>query len=362
VKRPVKPLVLVLGGIALAVLVLLVYVAHIGGVFRTIETRFAGTCSVVSLAGSSEDIQIDSERGVAYLSVLNRASVARGEAGTGTVMLLDLNLAEPAPRAALTYDPPDFRPHGISRLSRAGEPDRLFAISHRPDGSHAVELFEQGSSGTFLPSETLRDAAFVHPNALVAVGPREFYLVNDTESGESEPRFVDAMLQRGHATLVYFDGQQARVVASDLAFPAGIAASADGSRLYVGEALASQLRIYRRDARSGALALDEVVPLQTAPDNINIDADGVLWIAAHPRLLAFQSHVHDPAKRAPTQVLRFDPRGPKPAGGGPDLRLAQILTDDGTGISAGTVAAHWRNQLLVGALLDPKVLTCKMNP
>ena len=361
-KRPVKPLVLVLGGIAVAVLVLLVYVAHIGGVFRTVETRFAGTCSVVTIEGSSEDIQIDSERGVAYLSVLNRASVARGDAGTGTIMLIDLNLAEPAPRAALAYDPPDFRPHGISRLSRAGEPDRLFAISHRPDGSHAVELFEQGSSGTFLPRETLRDAAFVHPNALAAVGPREFYLVNDTESSEPEPRFVDVMLQRGHGTLVYFDGQQARVVASDLAFPAGIAASADGSRLYVGEALASQLRIYRRDARTGALALDEVVPLQTAPDNINIDADGVLWIAAHPRLLAFQSHVRDPAKRAPTQVLRFDPRGPKPAGGAPDLRLAQILTDGGSGISAGTVAAHWRNQLLVGALLDPKVLTCKMNP
>jgi sugar lactone lactonase YvrE len=256
--------------------------------------------------------------------------VARGEAGTGTLMLLDLNLAEPAPRAALTYDPPDFRPHGISRLARAGEPDRLFAISHRADGSHAVELFEQGSSGTFFPRETLRDAAFVHPNALAAVGPREFYLVNDTESSEPEPRFVDVMLQRGHGTLVYFDGQQARVVAADLAFPAGIAVSADGSRLYIGEALASRLRIYRRDARNGALALDEVVPLQTAPDNINIDADGVLWIAAHPRLLAFQSHVRDPAKRAPTQVLRFDPRGPKPAGGAPDLRLAQILTDGGS--------------------------------
>jgi hypothetical protein len=50
-------------------------------------------------------------------------------------MLLDLNLAEPAPRAAMACDPPGFRPHGLSLFMRGSEPARLFAISHRPDGS-----------------------------------------------------------------------------------------------------------------------------------------------------------------------------------------------------------------------------------
>jgi len=362
VKRLVKPLVLVVGGIVLAGVVLLLDLARFGGVFRRFETSFAGSCSAVALAGSSEDIQVDREHGIAYLSVLNRASAAGGESLGGTIMLLDLNLAEPAPRAALAYDPQDFRPHGISRLQFAGEPDRLFAISHRSDGTHSVEILEQGASGTFFPKESLRDAAFVHPNALAAAGPRQFYLVNDSDAKGALAKFAEAAFRRGHSTLAYFDGKESRVVAADLAFPAGIALNADGTRLYVGEALAKQLRIYQRNPQDGALILDEIVPLDTAPDNLNVDADGVLWIAAHPKLLAFFRMLHDPAKRAPTQVLRFDPRGPKPAAGEPDARVSQIYADDGTGFSAGTVAARWHDEFLIGALYEPKVLICRPNP
>ena len=88
----------------------------------------------------------------------------------------------------------------------------------------------------------------------------------------------------------------------------------------------------------------------------------MLWIAAHPKLLAFAAHVRKPGRRAPTQVLRFDPRGPKPAAGAADLRLSQVYGNDGTQLSAGTVAAHWHDEFLVGALFDSKVLICKPSP
>ena len=107
------------------------------GTFHAFDPGFAGTCAAVTTGGSSEDIQVDAQRGLAYLSILDRASLARHEPVNGTVMLLDLNLAEPTPRAAMAFDPPDFRPHGLSIFTRTGEPARLFAISHRPDGSHA---------------------------------------------------------------------------------------------------------------------------------------------------------------------------------------------------------------------------------
>ena len=131
--------------------------------FHAFDPGFAGTCAAVSIAGSSEDIQVDAQRGLAYLSVLDRASLARHEQVDGTVMLLDLNLAEPAPRAAMAYDPPGFRPHGLSVFTRGGEPARLFAISHRPDGSHAVEIAEQDANGAFVPKESVTDPAFVQP-------------------------------------------------------------------------------------------------------------------------------------------------------------------------------------------------------
>jgi arylesterase/paraoxonase len=346
-------LLAVLGIIVLAMLGLLIEVARLGGVFRFVANRSPGTCAPLSLGGSAEDIQVDRQRGLAYLSVLDRASLARGEPAEGSIMLLDLNLAEPVPRAALTYDPPGFRPHGLSLFEREGEPARLFGISHPADGGHSVELFEREPYGAFVPRQSVRDPLFVHPNAIAAVGARQFYLANDTSQPEKSSPALDAFLRRGDSTVVYFDGAKARVVASGLRFVAGMAASPDGQRLYVGEALGGQLRVYRRDAASGDLALEQIVPLGTAPDNLNVDAGGVVWIAAHPRLFAFLAHVRNPVERAPTQVLRYDPR---------DGKVTQVYESDGSPLSAGSVAAHWRDEFLIGGVLDHQVLICKTQP
>ncbi len=352
-KRLVKPLAIGLGIVVLVLVLFALDFARIGGTFRHLETGFAGKCSPVAAGGSSEDIKIDRVRGLAYLSFLDRDAVARGEPVTGTVSLLDLNLANPAPRAAMAWDPRGFRPHGLSLLQRAGEPDRLFAISHRPDGTHAVEIAERDASGAFAPRDTVLDAAFVHPNALVAVGPRQFYLVNDSATTDARDQSSEVLLRKGAGSLVWFDGTRSQVVERGLKFPAGMALSPDGTRLYVGELMAGQMRIYRRDATSGALQLERALALDSAPDNLDVDADGVVWIAAHPKLLAFFAHVKDAGKRSPTQVLRFDPR---------NQQLTQVYGDDGAQLSAGTTAAHWHNEFLVGALLDPKVLICSPSP
>lgn len=360
-KRPSRPLLIGLGIPVLALFLLALELARFAGEFREFDARFPGSCSTITLAGSAEDVQIDRPRGIAYLSILDRAAGTPSSEITGSVMLLDLNLEQPAPRAAFAWDPPNFHPHGLSLLTRAGQPHRLFAISHWPDGSHAVEVAEE-SGGAFFPKETLRDAAFVNPNALVAVGAREFYLVNSTDAPADSPRLREFLLRQGRGNLVYFDGRHARVLEQGLGFPAGIAASPDGSRLYVGEALFKRLRIYRRDPANGAVTLEETVDLGTAPDNIDVDADGLVWIAAHPKLFAFLRHAREPARRAPTQVLLFDPRRPKPAADAHDARLIQVYGNDGAGISAGSVAAHWRSEMIIGAVFDPKVLICKPPP
>lgn len=359
-KKPSRPLLIGVGILALVLCLAAIEVARFAGELRGFDARFPGSCTTIALSGSAEDVQVDQQRGIAYLSILDRTARA-GSGVTGSVMLLDLNLEQPAPRAALAWDPPKFRPHGLSLLAQAGQPRRLFAISHGPDGSHTVEVAEE-SGGAFFPKQTLRDAAFVKPNALVAVGPREFYLVNSSDAPDDAPRLREFLLRQGRGSLVYFDGRHARVLEQGLGFPAGIAASPDGTRLYVGEALSKRLRIYRRDPASGDVALEEVVALGTAPDNINVDADGVVWIAAHPRLFAFLRHARDPARHAPTQVLRFDPRQPKPTAGADDPRLLQVYGNDGAQISAGSVAAHWRSEMIIGAVFDPKVLICKPPP
>lgn len=52
----------------------------------------------------------------------------------------------------------------------------------------------------------------------------------------------------------------------------------------------------------------------------------------------------------------FDPRQTG------DARLTQVYLNAGEEISGGTVAARWRDEFLIGALFDEKVLICKPNP
>lgn len=355
-KKPLKTLGLVFSCIVLAAIVLGARVVWVGGFFTSVTPSFDGACRAIGLGGSSEDIRIDRQRGVAYLSLLDRDSVSKGEALNGTVMLLDLNLAEPAPRAAMTFDPAQFRPHGISLLQQPGQPSRLFAISHPADGTEVVEIAEQDGNGGFFPKATVRDPAFTHPNAIAAVGAEQFYLVNDRRTAGAWERIRGVLFRSGDATLVFHDGKFARVLVDDLAYPAGLALSPDGRKVYVPEVLARSLRVYARSPDDNSLRLEETIALGTAPDNIDVDEDGVVWIAAHPKLLRFVAHARDSSERAPTQVLRFDPRERG------DARLKQVYLDDGREISAGTVAANWRGQFLIGGLLDKKVLLCKPNP
>ena len=103
--------------------------------------------------------------------------------------------------------------------------------------------------------------------------------------------------------------------------------------------------------------------LRTAPDNLNVDDDGVVWIAAHPKLLKFSRTCAIPADAAPTQVLRFDPRRRQARRRRARHRVSPRCTRmTARRFQRGSVAAHWRNEFLVGALLDHKVLICKPNP
>ncbi|HEY3253687.1 MAG TPA: SMP-30/gluconolactonase/LRE family protein, partial [Polyangiaceae bacterium] len=348
-KNPWKPLKWAGALVAMTFGVAGIAALRFGGAFRSIEPAFAGTCRSIALGGSSEDIAIDRRRGIAYLSLLERDSARHDEQVLGTVMLLDLNRPEPAPRAAMAFDPEGFRPQGLSLLATGSQPARLFVVSDRP-GSPAVEISEEAAAGGFFPRETIRNAAFVHPNAIAATGARQFYLTNGPLTEGQWALATQALWGSGRSTLVYFDGDEARIEVADLNFPSGLALSPDGSRLYVAEMLARQLRIYRRNAASGALGLEEAIDLDAAPGNIDVDGDGVVWIAAYPKLLSLAAHWRDPGNRSPTQVLRFDPK---------TRGLTETYMDPGAAISAGSAVASWHDEFLIGAPFDRKVLICK---
>lgn len=347
-------------GIALTALVVVIaaiafdFLRH-GGQFKSLQPAFAGSCETLSLDASAEDVRIDRTRGVAYLSYLDRRAQVEGKPVTGTVTLLDLNIADPRPRPALLAEPAAFRPHGMS-LYRAGDGSlRLFVISHPQGSDHEVHLFEQGSTGAFRAVRVVRSPLFVDPNAIVAVGPMQFYVANDTGARNGFERVTELLFRRGLSTLAYYDGATVRVVATGLKSASGIAMSPDGTRLYVSETSGNRVAVFARNGASGGLTLQGHVELDSAPDNISVNGDGSVWIAAHARVLALIQHFGDATKLAPTQIFRLTI--------GEDIaatKVEQIYLNLGEEISAGSVGAVFDRQLLIGSITERKLLRCRL--
>lgn len=324
------------------------------GAFRKIAPHFAGECVEVALPGSAEDIQVDRASAMAYLSVLDRRAVLQGKDDSGTLLRLGLKRTRLTPVPAVTGAPDGFRPHGLSLFTDVDGSQRLFVVSHPAGEPHTVEIFERGADRLFAHLETIHNPLLVDPNAIVAVGPRQFYVVNTFGSPPGLQRIIEFALRLASASIVYYDGDVMREVGEPVALGTGIAASADGGRVYVSEANAQRLRVYSRDSASGDLTLYQNVKVFTAADNLSVAEDGAIWVAGHPQMLQLIRHLRDPAERAPTQVLRIaaDPQTPD--------RISEIYMNDGAEISAGSVAAVLDKRMLIGSLTEHRILACSL--
>lgn len=353
-KKWLKRIGLAVGALAIVLGAIVFDFLRHGGQFRTLTPHFDGDCATLPMAASAEDIQIDRERGLAYLSYLDRRGQIEGNPTPGTVMLLDLNSGDPHPRGALLTEPPDFRPHGMSLYVPAEGRRVLFVISHPRGESHEVLIFEESVTGAFALVDTIRDPLLHDPNAILAVGPRQFYVANDSGATNGFDRATEMLFRRGLSKVVYYNGQAMSVAAEGLKSAAGIAGSLDHTRVYVSETSGNRVAVFSRDVINGDLKELETIDIDSAPDNLNVDENGDLWIAAHAKVSALVRHFGNAESLAPTQILRFQPSA------APGQRLQEIYLNAGDAISAGSVGAHWQNKLLIGSITERKVLLCTL--
>jgi arylesterase/paraoxonase len=320
-----------------------------GGQFRELQPQTPGECTTLPLSASAEDIQIDRNRSIAYLSSLDRRALVTGADVEGEVLQIDLAADPLRIDKALESAPPFFRPHGMA-LYRMGDGKlRLFVISHPPEQSHTVEIFEQSATGRFVHIETVRDPLLVSPNAIVAVGPRQFYVANDKGASNVWQRFRESALRAGLSTLVFHDGTTGRIVASGLKSAVGLGISPDGLRLHAAETLGKRLAEYSRNPLTGDLRFTRHIELDGSPDNVNVDVDGTLWIAIHARLLDLIRHFGDPQHPAPTTIVTYANDAVRP-----------VYVEDGSSISAGSVGAVFDGRLYIGSITEPELRVCRL--
>jgi arylesterase/paraoxonase len=313
---------------------------------RKDNNHFDGTCTEFSMDGSGEDIQIDRDRGLAYISLFDRQGVANDIAvPPGDILALDLTKTPLAATSAL-LDGPELRPHGISLfIDRAGQ-RHLFVINHPEDrstGAEKIERYREETAGAFRHVETFTSPLITRANDLVAVGDRQFYVAQDVDRSSDEKL----------TSLVYFDGKDYAVVADDIQSGGGINASADYSTLYISETNGKNIRVVSRDVSDGSITTLQNISLGTSPDNIDVAADGSLWVGAHSKVLALVLHFITGSK-SPTQILRIDLSESEP-------QITEMYLNDGEEISAGSCGATYGSTLLIGSITAKKLLVCEMN-
>ncbi|GJL93500.1 MAG: hypothetical protein DHS20C04_31590 [Hyphococcus sp.] len=313
--------------------------------FSEIKPVALAACAPVRGIAGPEDIEVDQAHGRAFISSLDR----RTEGARGAIHVFDVSdpLSEAGFRDRTQGVPAAFRPFGLDYYED-GEVRRLFVVN---EAGPSVEVYDVAENGDLSHLETFAERRLNSPNNIVAVGPRQFYVSNDVRPGRNAAvADLHFLMQSGSGDIFYVDGAVWRVAAEGLRFANGLALSPDGSKLYAAETSGNALKVFDRDAASGALTLDKTVRLKASPDNINVDPAGAVWIGALPKPLATPRLLRDVNAIAPSEVIRLDPDG----------AVTTIYRDDGKQQSASTVAAPVKNKLLIGALYAEQFLFCDL--
>jgi arylesterase/paraoxonase len=339
-------LVLVVGGFVFKTL-------RDAGEFKEIKPHFGGECRAITGVLSSEDITVHKKTGVAFISSDDRRPLFQGRQGQqGAIYAFDLTVKNPQLVDLTEGFPQEFHPHGIGLFIGQDGNSYLFVVNHRQDG-HFIEIFDYRKK-QLIHQDSIQGELMHSPNDVVPVGPRSFYVTNDHGNSSELGRTLEEYLQLARSYVLYYNGRDFRVVAEGLAYANGINISRDGKTIYVAATVGKKIYVYDRDLESGDLNLRHTIDVETGIDNIEVDDMGRLWVGAHPKLLTYVAYSKDPKKLSPSQVLRISIQE---AG---RYTIDEIYLDRGEALSGSSVAAVFRDRLLIGSVLDDRFLLCTL--
>lgn len=349
---------IVLAGLGVLIAVLVIRAAtvftKVDGTFQTLTPMVADACERLDIAPGTEDVEIDEATGRVYVSAADRrqwynegGSKAAPGAKNGIYMF---DIDDPATLRKVSPDEmTDFLPHGISHWRGESGVERLFVVNHPSTGEEIVEIFAIREDGSLDHRESISFDEMYSPNDVTGVGLRKFYATNDRRFESGLLGLAELYLALPLTSVVYFDGAEGRYAAKGLAYANGINQSADGRTIYVAEFLNRKIVPFTRTIKTGALSKRIARSVDTGPDNIDVAADGRLFIAGHSKATQFVKHAEDPSATAPSHVVVLEPTNGKQE----DL----FVSLDGE-INGSSVAAAGLGKMIVGAVFDGHVMIC----
>ncbi len=323
------------------------YIVQSTGFFRTIENRFDGKIKQKIDVVGAEDMQIDYEAEFLLISSDDRAGHRDGNSVQGALYKIDLTDPSLTPLKLPTTYSGEFYPHGISMKRLNDSVHRVLAVNH-VRSTHSIELFDL-KNDTLQYIRTLKDETMVSPNDVVALDNGRFYYTNDHGNIQGFKRMLEEYLGLRASNVGYFDGERFREVADGIAYANGVNYDASRNLLFVASPRGFLVKVYEV-RQSGELIFRENIDCGTGVDNIEFDPNGKIWIGSHPSLLHFASYSQAKKDKAPSEIVTIDYRGEG------DFSVESIYLEDGSDMSAATVAVPYRDLIFLGNVMDDHLL------
>lgn len=332
-------------------LILFIFAARLlinAGVFTKINPHFNGKILEINGFEGAEDITIDQETGIAFISS-NDFFIKTSK--KGAIYILKLNESEPKPINVTGKLPFDFHPHGINLYKSDSGKKSLFVVNHRGDGQF-IEIFDWNDS-SLVHRESISNPLIISPNDVLAIGERTFYVTNDHDEPLSKMRANKDLLQIPMGNICFYDGKNAKILSDGILYANGINISNDKKTLFVAATTGKKIKVFNRNISTNSIKDVDEIPIHGA-DNIEIDTAGDLWVGCHVNLLAFLEHSKNQTKLSPSELIKinYSEKG--------KYQSESIYQNDGKILSGSSVGAFYQNKILIGAVFEDKVLLGEM--
>ncbi|XP_054752077.2 serum paraoxonase/arylesterase 2-like isoform X1 [Lytechinus pictus] len=325
-------------------------IAYMMGFHKTVYTHYPGKCRALpGIENGSEDI-VTSSNGLAFISAGVLKAFEPDQDILGKVFLFDFNYPDDDPKniQIVGFDPSDWIPFGMD-IWESGPKDNptltLYVINRHPDriGIEVFDFSYQKKIPTLTHQRRIHHKNIWSPNDLVLVDENHFYASNDKYLPEPF-NMLEVFFRLGLASVVYYDGEEARIVAEGVKLANGVNISPDKKLLYVAGTIGNELLVYRIQ-NYGNLVQAKAIQLGTSPDNINIDKeDGSVWIGNNPVMYHFFNQLGKFTGVGQVLNMHLDKKL------NPTIR--EVLSDNTGLIRYCSVACRYGNRLLIGTVAD----------
>jgi arylesterase/paraoxonase len=243
-----------------------------------------------------------------------------------------------------------FAPHGIS-MYRSDSVYTIAAVNHTVD-AHTIEFFELADS-KLTHIRTEKSSQFISPNDIVLLDEKRYYVTNDHAYEHGFGRLIEDYGNLAISNVLYFDGQDFQVAADGISFANGINYDVNRNLLFVASPRRFLIKVFESQ-KDGSLKFIEDISCGTGVDNIEFDTDGNLWVGCHPNLLHFTAYAKQKKDISPSEILKIEYRAKG------DYSVTSVYENDGSQLSATSVATPFKDLIFAGSVKDDKMLILKM--